>query len=409
MLGIDYRDHGPKIEESFRDCGYLFNACREQLTSGGHAGIIALNFSNSQRSTLTSDNHLANLAETVSDRLNGRIEGGYQAAKGEYFLLLVPGLRPYNESSFRMDLEVVYDCLVREFLRPPELSRGELDLDLRHGGVFLCSCGGEENADKVIFHAFKDLFSASAPPLARRNEERHQINDIINRGLITPVYQPIFALREGTLLGYESLSRFDHFSTISNTEQLFAQAVEYGLTAQLEMLCRRKALLRAKELKLAGRLFLNVCPSLFLSSDHLRGSTAALLDELGISRGNITFELTERTIISDYALLKRAISHYRDQGFSIAIDDLGSGYAGLKMLAELDPEYVKLSNYLIREIDSCSTKQALLESLVNFCAKIGTKVIAEGIETPAEMEYLVRSGVAFGQGYLLGRPSPDPF
>lgn len=395
----------PRIEESFNECGYLFKACKEQLKNGGHAGVIALNFTYDLGALQLSARHVSDLAETIGSSLIGRIEGGYQAARGEYFLLLVPGSQPYSKKCFHTDQQTIYNCLIRQFRDISALPQ-EGCLQFGYGGVFLGNCDGE-TAGTAIFHAFRDLFSASAPSPAGLNAERREIENIIERGLITPVYQPIFSLKEGTLLGYESLSRLDRSSTISNPEQLFAKAVEYGLAAPLEMLCRRKALLRAREVKLPGKLFLNVCPSLLLSGDHMRGSTAALLDELGMRRSDVTFELTERTLIEDYALFKRALSHYRDQGYSIAIDDLGSGYAGLKMLSELEPEYVKLSNFLIRDIDSTATKQALVEALVSFCAKTGAQVIAEGIETAAEKAYLVQSGVAFGQGYLLGRPSPE--
>jgi EAL domain-containing protein (putative c-di-GMP-specific phosphodiesterase class I) len=107
--------------------------------------------------------------------------------------------------------------------------------------------------------------------------------------------------------------------------------------------------------------------------------------------------------------LQRAVAHYREQGYSIAIDDLGSGYAGLKMLAELEPDYVKLARFLISGIDTSCTKQALVEALVTFCGRIGAKVIAEGIERPEELAYLSFAGVAFGQGYLLAKPAALPF
>ncbi|WP_054698223.1 EAL domain-containing protein [Geotalea toluenoxydans] len=174
------------------------------------------------------------------------------------------------------------------------------------------------------------------------------------------------------------------------------------------MLCRRNALIRSKELGISERLFLNVCPSLLQANDHERGVTAALLEELGIERSNITFELTERTLIEDYGLFNRVLSYYREQGYSIAIDDLGSGYAGLKMLAQLEPEYVKLARFLVSDIDTSATRQALVEALVTFCGKIGAKVIAEGIERKEELDLLTQMGVSFGQGYLLARPSNAP-
>ena len=266
----------------------------------------------------------------------------------------------------------------------------------------------EEKEDNALFRALQELFSASSAPAACDPPERREIEEIIAGGLITPVFQPIVSLSDGTILGYEALSRMTRPGLLANSEALFAKAVQYGLTSRLEMLCRRRAIVRARELELTGRLFLNVCPSLLLASDHERGATAAFLDEMGLNRSDITFELTERTLIEDYGLFRRVLSYYRGQGYSMAIDDLGSGYAGLKMLSELEPEYVKLSSYLIRDIDRSETKQALVDALVTLCGRIGSRVIAEGIESAQELGYLKKAGVTLGQGYFLARPSENP-
>jgi EAL domain-containing protein (putative c-di-GMP-specific phosphodiesterase class I) len=122
----------------------------------------------------------------------------------------------------------------------------------------------------------------------------------------------------------------------------------------------------------------------------------------------VVFELTEKTLISDYALFERGVAHYRSQGYRIAIDDLGDGYAGLKMLSQVVPDYVKLAQFLVSNIDLSSSRQALAEALVCYSKKIGAQVIAEGIERPEELEYFTSIGTEFGQGYLLARPSHTP-
>lgn len=269
--------------------------------------------------------------------------------------------------------------------------------------------------DATMKRRITPCFAPSRSSLAPHRLLPHAIPPSVARsrrssrgGLITPVFQPIISLSDGTILGYEALSRMTRPGLLANSEALFAKAVQYGLTARLEMLCRRSAIVRARELELTGRLFLNVCPSLLLASDHERGATAAFLDEMGLNRSDITFELTERTLIEDYGLFRRVLSYYRGQGYSMAIDDLGSGYAGLKMLSELEPEYVKLSSYLIRDIDRSETKQALVDALVTLCGRIGSRVIAEGIESAQELGYLKKAGVTLGQGYFLARPSENP-
>ncbi|ACM20349.1 cyclic diguanylate phosphodiesterase [Geotalea daltonii FRC-32] len=397
----------PRLENSFSDCSYLFLKFKEHLKRSGHAAIVALKFVEPVHAKIGKS--IALFIRTMDRKLSGRIEGGYKASEGEFFLLIVPD-RDYRESDFQGDLATIRHELCRYFSLP-HMSRNfserrAEDLFTIYG-VFLANNSGE-NADNTLFRAFQQLFSGSTSISPVHLHERQEIEDIISGGLITPVFQPIFSLGEGTVHGYEALSRVGRPSPFSDPELLFAKSAEHGLTFQLEMLCRRNALIRSKELGISERLFLNVCPSLLQANDHERGVTAALLEELGIERSNITFELTERTLIEDYGLFNRVLSYYREQGYSIAIDDLGSGYAGLKMLAQLEPEYVKLARFLVSDIDTSATRQALVEALVTFCGKIGAKVIAEGIERKEELDLLTQMGVSFGQGYLLARPSNAP-
>ncbi len=235
-----------------------------------------------------------------------------------------------------------------------------------------------------------------------------ELQQIISQRRIRPVFQPIVSLDDGAVYGYESLSRIVDPGTIANPEQLFDNAQRFGMSVQVERLCREKALFMADELGLDGLLFLNVCPALLLASSHQRGFTAELLDALGMERSRVVFELTEKSVINDYGLLEKGVNHYRSQGYSIAIDDLGDGYAGLKMLSQITPDYVKLARFLVCDIDRNPVRQALVESITCFCKRMGIKVIAEGIETTEELAYLTGINVDFAQGYLLARPTPQP-
>lgn len=244
--------------------------------------------------------------------------------------------------------------------------------------------------------------------LLLHHSERLEIEQLIVQRQIEPVFQPIVSLRDGTVHGHESLSRLTHTGAITNPEDLFDKARQHGLTAKIETLCRDKALTHASEVGLPGMIFLNVCPALLHTEEHRRGNTAHRLAQLGLDRSRVVFELTEKTLIDDYALFERGVEHYRSQGYKIAIDDLGEGYAGLKMLAQVIPDYVKLARFLVTEIDRAPIKQSLVEAILCFCKKIGVQVIAEGIERPEELQYLAAIGVDFGQGYLLGKPAVTP-
>jgi EAL domain-containing protein (putative c-di-GMP-specific phosphodiesterase class I) len=240
------------------------------------------------------------------------------------------------------------------------------------------------------------------------HSEKLELEQIIVYRQVQPVFQPIVSLQDGSVHGHESLSRLIHTGTITNPEELFDKARKHGMTSPIENLCRDKALSHASDLGLKGMIFLNVCPALLHTEEHRRGYTAKLLEQLGLQRSRVVFELTEKTVIDDYALFEKIIAHYRSQGYKIAIDDLGDGYAGLKMLSQFTPDYVKLARFLITDIDTTPIKQALVEAILCFSKKIGIKVIAEGIERQEELVYLANIGIDFGQGYFLARPSAEP-
>lgn len=243
---------------------------------------------------------------------------------------------------------------------------------------------------------------------ALNNSELRELETLIRQKQIRPVFQPIFSLADGSIHGHESLSRPTTDGVINNPEIMFEMARKYGLTSELEKLCREKALSKACSLGLEGLIFLNVCPALLRAEGHRPGFTAELLDYLELDRSRIVFELTEKTLIDDYELFVSGVAHYRSQGYRIAIDDLGDGYAGLKMLSQVVPNYVKLARFLVDKVDLSPTKQALSEALICFSKKIGALVIAEGIERHEELSYFTSIGAELGQGFFLGRPSPEP-
>lgn len=121
---------------------------------------------------------------------------------------------------------------------------------------------------------------------------------------------------------------------------------------------------------------------------------------------SIVFELTERAAIEDYRRVKTFFSALRDQGYRLAIDDLGSGYAGLTALAELDPDFIKFDMALIRDLHEHPVKQRLIRRMGQFAAEIGAQTISEGVETSEERDAVLQTGCAWMQGYFFARPAP---
>jgi EAL domain-containing protein (putative c-di-GMP-specific phosphodiesterase class I) len=122
----------------------------------------------------------------------------------------------------------------------------------------------------------------------------------------------------------------------------------------------------------------------------------------------VVLELTEHVLIEDYASIQHALQSLRDAGASLSVDDTGAGFASLRHILNLVPDYVKLDISLCRGVDHDPARRALASALVTFTQDTNAVIIAEGIETPEERATLLNLGVSHGQGYLLGRPGPLP-
>lgn len=227
---------------------------------------------------------------------------------------------------------------------------------------------------------------------------------IIKEKHVFTVYQPIIDLKKGDILGYEALSRGPEGSKYYSPLQLIDEATHLGCLWELEMLFRQKALEGAKTMPSEKMLFLNVDPNIIKSSDYKTGMTKATLDDMGLEHIKIAFELTERTMITDYPAFQCLMENYRNQGYIIAMDDVGAGYSGLKTINEIRPHFIKIDMDLIRNIDKDTFKQALIKAFVDTATQTNIRVIAEGIETKEELKMLILLGVHYGQGYYLQKP-----
>jgi EAL domain-containing protein (putative c-di-GMP-specific phosphodiesterase class I)/GGDEF domain-containing protein len=231
---------------------------------------------------------------------------------------------------------------------------------------------------------------------------------IIEQRLLTARFQPIVQMQNGDILGYEGLIRGPSDSPLHSPVNLFKAAWENNLTVTVEHLCRRIVLEQFAAQKLPGKLFLNVSPECLLQRDVRYGETLDYIHELGINPERVIIELTEYQPTHDYALLCEAVIHYREMGFEIAIDDLGEGFSSLRLWSELKPDYVKIDMHFIQGIDHDPVKAQFVRSIQSIAEKSGTRVVAEGIETQAELLAVRDLGVACGQGYHIARPHPTP-
>lgn len=229
----------------------------------------------------------------------------------------------------------------------------------------------------------------------REDEARSAIRAIVDTRAFHPVFQPILDLRTGVLEGFEALSRFDDGR---RPDVVFAVAAQTGLGIELETATLRAAVGAASAMPEGAYLSVNLSPGLV--------NSGVLPEVLSGLRRTIVVEITEHEVIDDYVALRRGLAAL-GPSVHLAVDDAGAGYASLRHILELRPDFVKLDVGLVRGIDDDPARQALIAGIEYFAVKSGVRLIAEGIETSAELETLRGLGVALGQGFLLGHPT-DP-
>lgn len=218
--------------------------------------------------------------------------------------------------------------------------------------------------------------------------------------------QPIVSLQERTHIpfAYEALFRPDQY----DIGTVLSMARHSDTLFQLDYHCRRQAF---RTIAAASRvngdrsvLFVNICPETLLDQEHTSGLTDRLVSEAGWEQSRTVLEITEETAIHNYDLFLRTIGHYRSRGYAIAIDDFGSGYAGLKMFSLVQPDYLKIDRHFIAGIDQSPTNRKIVESVVKLCNQLGITSVAEGVETKQEFKVVCELGIDLGQGYFFGRP-----
>jgi len=237
---------------------------------------------------------------------------------------------------------------------------------------------------------------------------KNTIESIIDNKLIKTVFQPIFDIENEIIVGYEALTRGPKNTEFYSPERLFCVAEQYDLLSELELLCRAKAITRFVELKLTGKLFLNICLNVMLNKDHPYGETIKLVEKSGLSPQQVVIEISEKSPFPDSDILLKALNKYRKFGFDIAIDDVGAGYSGLKQWSYLRPDIVKIDRYFIDKCDQDVMKRKFLNILFELGRISNAYIIAEGIETKEEFELLRELGMVYSQGFFLAKPSETP-
>jgi EAL domain-containing protein (putative c-di-GMP-specific phosphodiesterase class I)/DNA-binding response OmpR family regulator len=237
-----------------------------------------------------------------------------------------------------------------------------------------------------------------------------ELERILVERLINCVYQPIVRLDAFDVVGYELLARGPADTELHRPDALFEAARHRGRVTELDRICRLAATHASSLLPSECLRFINTEPvSLFFHS-RSQDFVQEFIDTTPPDLRHLTvMEITESAIIEDFEHMRGVVRRLRDEGFMIAIDDAGAGYSGLRTMVEIDSDFIKLDISLTRSIEASVVKQNLFRTLHDFCRGSGIELVAEGIETQAQLDILRELGVDCGQGFLFAHPgSPFP-
>ena len=215
-------------------------------------------------------------------------------------------------------------------------------------------------------------------------------------------FHPILDLSRNMVWGYEALVRGTEGQGAGQILAMVDDTNRY----KFDQACRVKAI------ELAGSLFqddetqlsINFMPNAVYEPSACIRATLDAARRVGFAHRQIMFEFTENERMTDVAHVQRIIAEYRKQGFSTALDDFGAGYAGLNLLASFQPDFIKLDMELIRGIATSLARQTIVAGVIMMARQLGVAVIAEGVETEAELVALRAAGIQLFQGYLFAKP-----
>jgi EAL domain-containing protein (putative c-di-GMP-specific phosphodiesterase class I) len=251
---------------------------------------------------------------------------------------------------------------------------------------------------------------------ARHDIEKHrqsldqehgvELRSILRERRLRTLFQPIYRVPQRSVVGYEALSRGPEGSYLEPADKLFGFSERAGLLGEVEQLCVERALSSAHKLPVGSTIFVNLSISGLEYLETSGGGLAHVVRQSGWSPREIVLELTERTYADNPEMLRQRVAALRTQGFRLAIDDMGTGYASLHVLAELRPDYIKLDRLLVHDLAAEPIKRNLVAAICGFAHTAQSLVIAEGVERREDEMALLELGISLVQGYLFGMPKP---
>lgn len=247
------------------------------------------------------------------------------------------------------------------------------------------------------------IIASTLPKIPTDRKMMAIIKETLREGLLYPVFQPIIDIRRGAVHAFESLLRIRH-PEVTGPSMYLDYAERLNALRDISYQSHSNAVRELPKLAQGQKLFLNLHPKDFSEYAHLDAPSNPFRS---VDLSRIVFEITERMYIEDPQGFAALVRHFKNMGVGIAVDDLGSGYSSLAMLASLEPDYIKFDMSLVREIDKNERKQKLLRALLYYGEQIGCRCIAEGVETPEELAFMAALKCDLIQGFLLFKPCEE--
>jgi EAL domain-containing protein (putative c-di-GMP-specific phosphodiesterase class I) len=256
---------------------------------------------------------------------------------------------------------------------------------------------------------FQSVLSAKPLKMYINYFDDRDFFDIIKNESLTSHFQPIVDMNKNEIYGYEMLVRgVKENGKLMYPDELFLKSQQNNYNFRLDRLCRETALKTAATKKISQKVFINFLPTSIYDPEFCLKSTVKWAKQLDFDPSQIVFEVVETELVKNQNHLKEILKYYRSKGFKIALDDVGEGYSSLNMLIELQPDIIKVDRNIISDIDTNELKESVYKALYSIAKEHDIKVLAEGVETPYELEKVKSLGVDLAQGYYFAKPSSEP-
>jgi diguanylate cyclase (GGDEF)-like protein len=365
---------------------------------------------NDQRGHAAGDDLLRSVAQMMRANLR-RGETAYRTG-GDEFALLIPNCDVDSA-------EIIANHLLAAALSGNHGRSGAFSVTI---GISSFPAPSSDR-HQIIHHADAALYAGKRhgrTNVQRFDPSRHGVADdsrtlaqleaavsrVASQDLLQAVYQPIYSLTTGQIIGFEGLVRPSADSGFATPTSLFVAAEATRRTVELDIVCARAVLAGAEGLGEDRYLSINLSPRTLESDAFSPLEIVALARRHGVAPNQLVVELTEREAVDDLTRLQQAIATLRRHDVRVAIDDVGAGNAGLRLLSEVDFDILKIDLSLVRASATHEASEAVLRALGQLARNRGHRIVAEGIETADHLESVLELRYDAGQGYLFGRAEP---